>query len=180
MVAAKPSTSRSATKWPTIDTPYRPISDVGNLACDRLQCSNELSFADRQPYILSLGSRVTSCDRVLRAHDAIHARNAAKQSNVSTSIGRLLVRPSMTVCEGDQRCGADAGIEPSRAGSGSQGTTTIRIPRADAIVRYPLRRFFPLCSAVLKIESASRVPVEASFASTRSCSEQETISVFFG
>lgn len=95
------------------DSRSRPISDVGNLACDRLQCSNELSFADRQPYIRSLGSRITSCGRVLRAHDAIRTRNAAKQSNVSTSMGRLLVRPSMTACKGDQRCGADAGIEPA-------------------------------------------------------------------
>jgi hypothetical protein len=37
----------------------------------------------------------------LRAHDAIRARNAAKQLNVSTSMGRLLVRPSMTVRDGD-------------------------------------------------------------------------------
>jgi hypothetical protein len=42
-------------------------------------------------FVMSLGSGVTSCGRVLRAHDAIRARNAAKRSTLATSMGRLLV-----------------------------------------------------------------------------------------
>lgn len=74
----------------------RPVPGIGGFAGDRPQCSNELSFSDRQPYIQGITTiRIPLADAIMAAfitEKAVRRRIAPEGELRDRSAGSADVR----------------------------------------------------------------------------------------